>query len=153
MEKTPLTKLELRAPLDFVEFSDFSSVKLTKNEEILLCYDLNPAQNRSIEPDSARFLGSLVFAGRKTGVNSTRTVSLPAGTYLFIQGREAYDESSQPATLSEHMDAKKWLDLALEQHKDALWERHKPGNRLYLRFLFEDGGLVTQVFRVLDNSL
>jgi hypothetical protein len=151
MDRTPLTKLQLCAPLNFVEFSDFSAVKLTKNEEIMLCFDVDPAQNRSIEPDPALFLGSLAFSGRKTGGNGAKTVSLPAGTYLFAQEREVYDEGSQPAPLSEYLEAKKWLDLAIEQHKDALWERHRPGNRLYVRFLFEDGGRVTQVFRGLNG--
>jgi hypothetical protein len=37
--------------------------------------------------------------------------------------------------------------MAIEQQKDGLWERLKPGNRLYLRILSEDGSPVTQLFR------
>jgi hypothetical protein len=144
MERTPLTKLELCTSLDFIEFSDFSTVKLTEKEEILLCFEVNPAQNRSIEPDPALFLGSPVFSGRKNAEKDAKTVSLPAGSYLFSQERQPQEEAGEPETPN-------WLDLAIEQHKDALWERHKPGNRLYVRFLFEDGGLVTQVFRTLDG--
>jgi hypothetical protein len=149
METPSLMKLELRSPLNFVEFSDFSSIKLTEKEEILLCFDLNPAQNRTIEPDPALFLGPMVFSGRKPAEGEAPTVFLPAGTFLFVQERKVQDEAAQPLTLSEYLEAANWLDLAIEQHKDALWERFKPGNRLYVRFLFEDGGRVTQIFRVL----
>jgi len=63
-------------------------------------------------------------------------VSLPSGNYLFVQYR---------GSLLLKQD--EWLDMAIEQQKDGLWERHKPGNLLFVRYLHEDGEYVTQLFR------
>jgi len=145
MEYTPLMNLYLRAPLVFPKIDGLPS-EIRENEEILLCYGLNPAQSRSIEPDRDLFLGSLVFAGRKTGDScklQEGAVELPTGNYLFTQRRSG---QISPINTDE------WLDLAVEQQKDGLWERYKPENRLFVRFLFEDGSLVTQLFRVLPEG-
>ncbi|WP_461250789.1 hypothetical protein [Treponema sp. R8-4-B8] len=114
-----------------------------ENEEILLCYEVNPIQGSSIEPDRDFFLSKLLFIGEKSTVSQNNgtgetdsNVLLPQGNYLFIQCRSEAVLSSD-----------EWLDLAIEQQKDGLWERNKPGNLLYIRFLFEDGSFVTQVFR------
>ena len=106
-------KLELRTP-----------ITCTK-EEVLLCFQVNPAESRSIEPDREKFLGDLL-----------KEIILPAGKYLFVQCRTA-------AALGQE----EWLDMAIEQQKDGLWERHKPGDLLYIRHLYEDGAFVTQIFR------
>jgi len=148
MEYTPLTHLDLRAPLFYTKIDDLPS-EINENEEYLLCYDLNPAQSRSIEPDRELLLGPLVFAGRKTGEDGSsqeRTVSLPAGHYLFTQRRKG-DCHLFLASTDGNGDCH-LLDMAVEQQKDGLWERYKPGNRLFVRFLFEDGSPVTQLFRV-----
>jgi hypothetical protein len=160
MEKTPLTLLNLCTPLLYNKSvcQDMSLLKYEKleNEEILLCYEVNPVQGCSIEPDRDYFLGRLLFIGQKLseskvastgsatqgqneGIDETERnayVSLPQGNYLFIQCRSE-------AVLSRD----EWLDLAIEQQKDGLWERYKLLNLLYIRFLFEDGSFVTQVFR------
>ena len=140
MERPPLIKLDLRAPFFYVKTSDLPQ-NMVKNEEFLLCFDLDPVQSRSIEPEPELLLGSLVFTG-KTGCSDdfqAQTVSLPAGMYLFLQCRSA-------------LSREEWLDLAIEQQKDGLWERHKPENRLYIRYLFEDGSPVTQLFRPLAGA-
>ena len=145
MEYTPLMSLYLHVPLIFPKFDGLPS-EFRENEEILLCYELNPAQSRSIEPDRGLLPGSLVFAGRKTGdfcPLQEGTVRLPSGNYLFTQCR-----GGQISTLG----ADKWLDMAIEQQKDGLWERYKPENRLFVRFLFEDGSPVTQLFRTLPGG-
>jgi hypothetical protein len=134
--------LDLRAPLVYnsVKMPFDSPPNLAENEEILLCFSLEPAQSQSIEPDTQRLLGPMSFAGRKTDKVDSRqaeTVSLPSGNYLFTQCR------SQDGRLNEA----EWLDLAVEQQKDGLWERQKLENKLYVRFLYEDGGSVTQLFR------
>lgn len=137
-----MMNLDIRAPLVYVKTDDFP-LNLTENEEFLLCFDIDPVQNRSIEPDPELFLGSLVFIGRKLSDSDAldvQKVPLPAGVYLFIQYRNA---------VSVPLDRKMWLDLAIEQHKDGLWERYKPKNRLFVRLLFEDGSFVTQLFRPL----
>lgn len=95
-----------------------------KDEEIL-CFELNSDQSSNIEPDKEQLL--------KGKIDKT---SLPAGQYLFVQRR-----------CEAHLDMDEWLDMAIEQQKDGLWERNKLGTLLYLRFLYEDGAYVTQVFR------
>jgi len=139
MEHTLLTLLNLCTPLQYVRIE--SQGTPSAEGETLLCYEINPVQGGSIEPDRDRFLGKLLFAGEKTaetpgGGAEKEIVSLPKGDYLFMQCR-----SGAVLTPDE------WLDLAIEQQKDGLWERNKPGNLLYIRFLFEDGAFVTQVFR------
>jgi hypothetical protein len=160
MEKTPLTLLNLCTPLQYNRSTsqDPSLLKYEKleNEEIILCYEVNPVQGSSIEPDQDYFLGKLLFIGQKlpeSKVVSTSSatqgqnidtdereknnlVSLPQGNYLFTQYRS-----------EEVLSSDEWLDLAIEQQKDGLWERNKLLNLLYIRFLFEDGSFVTQVFR------
>jgi len=149
MEITPLTLLNLCTPLLYnkSECQDTSLLKYEKleNKEIILCYEVNPVQGCSIEPDRDYLLGKLLFIGQKLpesqngdieGIERNNIVLLPQGNYLFTQCRSdavlSYDE---------------WLDLAIEQQKDGLWERNKLLNLLYIRFLFEDGSFVTQVFR------
>jgi hypothetical protein len=66
-------------------------------------------------------------------------VSLPLGHYLFVQRRTALD--------SPKMGEEEWLNMEIKKKKDGLWERHKLKSILYVRFLYEDGAFVTQVFR------
>jgi len=143
METTPLTLLNLCSPLQYIksECQDTSLLKYEKleNEEIILCYEVNPVQGSSIEPDRDYFLDRLLFIGQKLSESQNEgnnIVLLPQGNYLFMQCRSEAVLSSD-----------EWLNLAIEQQKDGLWERNKPGNLLYIRFLFEDGSFVTQVFR------
>jgi len=154
-------KLRLCAPLFYTKIDikndDFCS-KLLKNEEFLLCFEVNPLQSHNIEPNQGQFLGSLLFTGRKVEetppnqeentnlseknkkIEDSGTVSLPQGLYLFVQQR-----SEQTPNLAE------WLDMAIEQQKDGLWERNKLGNLVYVRYLYEDEAFVTQVFRPIEN--
>ena len=138
MEETMLKKLDLRAPLVYSMTDNLPSI-LAENDEFLLCYDLDPIQSRSIEPIPEHLLGSLVFSGIKgdTGDSGVKKVFLPAGMYLFTQCRGSKGSLEQDT----------WLNLAIDQQKDSLWERQKPGNRLYIRFLYEDDAFVVQVFR------
>ncbi|MCL2175077.1 MAG: hypothetical protein FWB73_03425 [Treponema sp.] len=151
---SPLTKLHLRAPLVFSEIplKDGETPPVSSEYEFLFCYKLNPQQTKSIEPEKERFLDSFEFAGHtfiqanhlsqsgkidvESDITPEKTVSLPQGVYLFMQQR-----SDKPLTQPE------WLDLAIEQQKDGLWEREKPEAVLYVRFLYEDEAFVTQVFR------
>jgi len=112
--------------------------KIQKNEEFILCYDLNPGQASSIEPVQELFLGDLVFLGtnNEEEQKESEQVNLPQGQYIFVQQR-----SEKALTQVE------WLNLAIELQKDGLWERKKLENKLYIRFFIEDGKTVTQVFR------
>ncbi|MDR0320611.1 MAG: hypothetical protein LBI28_03840 [Treponema sp.] len=151
MENTPLTRLDLRKPIIYTQAAILPS-PIPKNGEFLLCYELNPAQSRNIEPETGQFLGSLAFIGSKTDESAPEQaidpakkceneVSLPVGVYLFTQSRS-----------SSALEQEKWLDLAIEQQKDGLWERNKLGNLLYVRYLYEDSGFVTQLFRPLVEN-
>ena len=64
------------------------------------------------------------------------TVDIPAGTYFFTQTRDIPGEDA--ITL-----------MALELQREGLWRRLVMENRVYLRYLYEDGSAVTQLFRPL----
>ena len=143
MFKTSLTYLDLRSPLQYIPVK---SADLSKSDEILLCYEINMTQNSSIEPVREQFLGSLVFIGEKADEKSAKQgendeAVLPAGSYLFNQCRAA-----------DRLNQDEWLDIAIEQQKDGLWERNKLRNMLYVRFLYEDDAMVTQVFRPVESN-
>ena len=136
--------LYLRAPL-FFKRTGLKEKDLLKNfqinEEIILCYNVNPNESKKIEPVTEQFLGSLVFTGVNNGQETLNTdaVSLPKGEYLFVQQRSAL--------ASEDINHPEWLEMAIEQQKDGLWERNKLGDTLYVRYLYEDEAYVVQVFR------
>jgi hypothetical protein len=143
MEKTSLTHLDLCAPLLYSKAKNLPS-EIHENEEILLLYELDPAQSCNIEPIRELLLGKLVFSGLRTTDSSNKCsdnlpnadIVLPAGKYLFMQQRG-----------SSAMKQEDWLDMAIEQQKDSLWERYKLTNQLYVRHLYEDGFFVTQLLR------
>ncbi|GHT69379.1 hypothetical protein FACS1894110_18710 [Spirochaetia bacterium] len=133
-------RLELRSPLFYQADSGLVPFQYEIDTgELLFCFDLDPVQSRSIEPDPVTLLGPLVFAGRleRSPVqqqSKSRRLELPAGIYLFAQERNTLDRNE-------------FIEMAIEVQKDGLWERLRPADRLYLRYLFEDGRTVTQVFR------
>ena len=127
MNESPLMRLYLHAPL-FYE----SALSDSEAKESLSCYELDGEQSESIEPDSDRLLGKLLFSGKGDGKSGD--VSLPAGKYLFNQQRK-------------ELDLQECIDMAVEQQKDGLWEREKLKNILYIRHLHEDNSPVTQLFR------
>ncbi|MDR0585000.1 MAG: hypothetical protein LBG57_11735 [Treponema sp.] len=136
MEPLSTTRLDLRAPLCYAEAPDLKPFVYAggggPRGEAVFCFELDPGESRSIEPDRKRFLGALVFAARAEG--GAAALRIPPGQYLFSQKREALGRED-------------CIDLAVEQQKDGLWERLKPESLLYLRYLFEDGSPVTQLFR------
>jgi hypothetical protein len=140
----PLIQLDLCAPLFFSKIEDMPS-EIGEDDDFLLVYELNPEQSRSIEPVRELFLGPRIFAGRKIDIlpaDTAQTFVLPAGKYLFTQCRGKCNI----------LEPDEWLDMAIEQQKDGLWERHKPESKLYVRFLFEDGEFVSQLFRGLPGT-
>ena len=133
--------LDMRSPLFYQKIEPLTEEGrvFRPDGETLLCYELNRAQSRSIEPQKDRLLERLVFAGQKTEEGGREEfVALPSGLYLFAQCRK-----------EAVLNREEWLDMAIEQQKDGLWERNKLGDTLYVRFLYEDGAFVTQVFRTL----
>jgi hypothetical protein len=126
-------KLDLRTALMYAKISDLPAA--LNNDEFIQCFDLDSGQSQSIEPKAEFFIADIVFSGMaKNDLSSDETVTLPEGIYLFNQYRAA-------------LKREEWLAMALEQQKDGLWERYKPENRLYVRYLFEGGLQLTQLFR------
>jgi hypothetical protein len=142
MDETNLVRLNLCAPLPYAAdpaltpFSYETGSGPTAGEQ-LFCFEIETGQSRSIEPDPPLFLGPLVFAARSAGAGqgtSDLRSALPAGQYLFAQERSA-------------LGREECISLAIEVQKDGLWEGLELEPRLYVRYLFEDGKPVSQLFR------
>ena len=93
--------------------------------EKLFCYTLNQKEAISIEPDPDNY-----FSGKAEEV-TTLTVS----EYYVTQVKK--DDLGNAGI----------IDTAIELQKEALWNRCKLDNKLYLRKLFEDNSPVTQFWR------
>jgi len=137
MEESSLIHLDLRAPLEYAEAPGLIPFECPPPadeaaQELLFCFELNREQAGRIDPEADCFLGELAFSGK--GRNERGKVRLPAGLYLFAQQRGTLDRGE-------------CIGMAIEQQKDGLWERLRLGDRLYVRYLFEDGSSVTQIFR------
>ena len=137
MEESSLIHLDLRAPLEYAEAPGLIPFECPSPaddaaQELLFCFELNRKQAGRIDPEADCFLGELAFSGK--GRDERGKVQLPAGLYLFVQQRRTLDRGE-------------CIGMAIEQQKDGMWERLRLGNRLYIRYLFEDGSSVTQIFR------
>jgi hypothetical protein len=151
MNKIQTIRLELRAPLFYREDRNLEPWKLENSgpgdsaaAERLFCFALDAVQGQSIEPDPVRFLGPLLAAGSSVTepanpAEAGSILELSAGTYLFAQQRE-------------NLGREAFIGMAIELQKDGLWERLGLGDRLYLRYLAEDGKMVTQAFRPYRTS-
>ena len=137
-ETPPLVRLDLRAPLLYTETKGLNAFDCPppseETSEFLFCFELDQEQSQSIEPQPDNFLGRLIFSGKSVQNQSKGDLELPAGLYLFAQQRGV-------------IGREECIALAIEQQKDGLWEKIKLGNLLFLRYLYEDGGPVTQLFR------
>ncbi|GHU59786.1 hypothetical protein FACS189444_5710 [Spirochaetia bacterium] len=143
-----IQKLHLLTPLRYRQDRELRPFAYQGDAgETLFQFELNPDQYLSIEPDIDQYLGALIASGSLAASSlaasnlaaSSRagnSLELPAGEYLFAQIREALDREES-------------VLLAVEVQKDGLWERFSLGSGLYVRYLFEDGKPVTQVFRPL----
>ncbi|MDR1325536.1 MAG: hypothetical protein LBK00_05820 [Treponema sp.] len=129
-----ILRLDLRSPLFFVK-DDRIKPFVYIADETLFCFKVSPDQAGRIEPETECFLGELLFGARRVSDTAeAMAIELPAGTYLFAQEREALSQED-------------WLFMATEVQKEGLWERLTLGDNVYLRCLFEDNSVVTQVFR------
>jgi len=137
-----LIHLHLRAPLEYTEAPLVPFAKLfpagDETQEFLFCFELNQEQAIRIDPKPAFFPGELIFAGKRNIQQGDGAAEgkrqLPEGLYAFVQERRELDRAE-------------CIAMAIEQQKDALWERLRLENWLYIRYLFEDGSPVTQFFR------
>jgi hypothetical protein len=130
--------MDLRAPLLYTETPGLGAFDCPPpgeaGTEYIFCFELDQEQSQSIEPDPEKFLEGLVFSGKNVQNQQQGNLELPAGLYLFAQQRGVIGRTE-------------CISLAIEQQKDGLWEKIKLGNRLFLRYLYEDGSPVTQLFR------
>jgi len=147
-ETPPLVRLDLRAPLLYTEAPGLDAFNCPPPGEsgefaveFCFCFELDGEQAQSIEPEPENFLGRLVFSGKSVQDRNAGqgSLELPAGLYLFAQRRGV-------------IGREECIALAIEQQKDGLWERIKLENRLFLRYLYEDGGQVSQLFRVIKSN-
>ena len=152
--KAEIFNLNLVSPIYYSlleKFDPFTSPDKAEasgsDEERVFCFDLDEGERLSFEPDEGMFLRHLVFGGvavadkaaaRKVSEASGELAELPGGNYLFSQKREVLSKEGIIA-------------LAVEIQKEGLWQRLKLREKLYLRYLFEDGSWVTQVFRGYDK--
>ena len=137
MSDFPILSLELLNPLFYSareELRPFEYEPELAEGELLFCFEINPDQYRNFEPQEP-YLGPLIFKGVSAPPEEGPSLGqLPRGKYLFAQQREVLGEED-------------CIRMAWEIQKEVLWRRLQPGPRLYLRYLFEDGRGVTQVFR------
>jgi hypothetical protein len=137
-------RLELLAPLpyipapDLIPFHDGTGPRVppgAEGEEYFFCFNISEAQGQIIEPDPPAFLGPLLAAGFAPPSGCPGGgLELPRGRYLFAQERT-------------FLGREEVIRAAVEIQKDGLWERLCLENCLYVRYLYEDGGTVTQLFR------
>jgi hypothetical protein len=138
-----ISRLSLLTPLYYTPceevdpFGCKKEVVSPSGGEELFCFEIDEAQSLSFEPDKDKLLGALVFCGKtrqETPEKADVTMELPRGNYLFAQERDFLKQDDI-------------ISMAVEIQAEGLWQRLEPGKRLYLRYLFEDGKGVTQLFR------
>ena len=133
MDSFNVIRLKLYAPIFYQwDASIFPFVCSDLRDDVLFSFEIADSQYKSIEPDIDRYLGNILFKGKLSTLPSD--FELSAGDYLFAQKRGLISKEDV-------------LLMALEIQKDGLWEKLILGNRIYFRYLFEDGNQVTQVFR------
>ena len=122
---TEIVRLNLLSSLYYApgDASDPFSYREGDGEK-LFYFELDEAQYRNIEPDKRKLLGNPAFGAPE----------LPRGNYLFSQKREILNQEDI-------------INLAVEIQSEGLWQRLLLERGLYLRYLFEDGRGVTQLFR------
>ena len=128
---TPIEKPE---PFNYTESSEAGH-----GTEMLFCFDLDEDQYRSFEPEKDKIIKNLVFGGVYAGEKpdssaAGKLLELAPGDYLFAQKRELLGRDEI-------------IELVLEIQMEGLWQRLRPEKKIYLRYLFEDGKTVTQLFR------
>jgi hypothetical protein len=139
-----ISRLNLLSPLFCARVEGLSPFDYREGEgEKLFCFELDEAQYLNFEPEKEKFFARLIFAGtiadrKEAGENPGNLRRLPVGNYLFAQKREILTREDTEA-------------MALEIQLEGLWQRLKPGKELYLRYLFEDGRGVTQLFRPYED--
>ncbi|MCL2381581.1 MAG: hypothetical protein FWC64_08315 [Treponema sp.] len=136
MVKVNISRLNLVSPLYYTLEKDFEPFGYKEGDgEKLFCFELDETQAMEFDPGKTDFLKNLVFSGRaEDGADRRLCMELPQGNYLFAQQREI-------------LGWEEIAGMAVEVQQEGLWQRLSLGGKLYLRYLFEDGCCVTQLFR------
>jgi len=140
--KIEISRLKLLSSLCYVYEKDTDPFAYREESgEMLFCFELNEVHYRNFEPDKTELLGNRIFGAKaaaqaKEGkAEAGQTLrELPQGDYLFAQKREILSREDI-------------IDIAVEIQSEGLWQRLLLGEKLFLRYLFEDGRFVTQLFR------
>lgn len=139
-------------PLNIIRLNLYTSLFYSKDMELkpfehtdllgekVFHFEINPAQSLSMEPEKEHYLGNLLCGGildpQASPAKEPEIFELPVGEYMFAQVREILNQDA-------------FIGMAMEVQKEGLWKRLSLEDRLYLRYLFEDGKGVTQIFRPL----
>ena len=134
-----ILRLNLLSPLFYSPDNGADPFNCPEDGERLFCFKLNQAQYLNFEPDKEGFIGSLIFSGKAldegdTELKGEASLELPAGNYMFAQEKRLLNRDEI-------------IDMAIEIQSETLWQRLKPEGKLFLRYLYEDGNWVTQLFR------
>ena len=95
------------------------------NIENLLCYTISQSQANIIDPSPEHFMN----------FDPVPITELPEGDYFITQLRK------------EKLEEAELLELAIVLQQEALWNRNKLQDKLFLRQFFEDGFPVIQLWR------
>ena len=146
--------LNLISPLFYRESGDeeiliqknkkFLSGQIENGEEKIFCYELDEHEFLNFDPDKEKLIKKLIFCGNRINEAENekeilKKIELPKGFYLFSQNRKL-------------LNREEIMDLVIEVQKESLWQKLKPCDLFYLRFLFEDNSIVTQIFRPCDGE-
>ena len=130
--------MNLLSPLLYVPAESMTLEYEEKDREKLFCFELKESEANRFEPDKTTFPGSLIFVGKAPSKDEPAVLELKPGNYVFSQVREILNRNDL-------------VDLAVEVQNEGLWQRLKLTKRLYIRFLFEDGCGVSQIWRPYIN--
>lgn len=134
--KSEIKLLNLLNPLFYISETMSDAFVNPINIEKLFCYEIaNPAA-LEFEPDRNFFPGTLIFSGRTAGNDKTGSPvpALKPGKYLFTQVREILEKDEI-------------IDLIIDVQQEGLWQRLIPEKIYFIRYVYEDGCPVTQIFR------
>ncbi|MCL2007486.1 MAG: hypothetical protein FWG77_05315 [Treponema sp.] len=127
-----ILRLKLASPLFYTPDDWREPFNCPEEGERLFCFTLDKVQGVSFEPKRDIFPGKLIFSG--VPGKSEDYFELPEGDYYFSQEKR-------------QLTGEEITEMAIEVQLETLWQRSIPLERMYLRFLSEDGNRVTQIFR------
>lgn len=142
MAEVKILTLDLRNPLRYRRDGEIRPFEYNPARgEALFLFALVPPQDRSFDPRREALLGPPVAGGLAAedageGKTPYDALFLPAGVYLFAQVRELLTQEA-------------FITLAVDLQREALRQGLNPDSRIYLRYVIEEGGPVTQGFRPL----